>query len=117
MKDKITTTKSGFRVEDVTFHNARKQSAILDELEYEDVQDTEVVAPKSLTPEQVTKYYEDLLSVTSDLDSKRVYSQTIKWIKELQEVKAELSKLRQKELKVMRNEETPDDIEEDDEDV
>ena len=29
----VTTTKNGFRVEDITFKGARKQSAILDEID------------------------------------------------------------------------------------
>ena len=114
MRDKMTTTRSGFRVEDVTFHKARRQSEIVNELNL-DIEDEEITveAPKSLTPEQVIKYYENLISVTSDLDAKRVYAQTIRWIKEMQELKLTVSRYRELEARRKSVEETPDDIQED----
>lgn len=112
--NRVTTTRSGFRVEDVTFRNARRQSEIVNELGLEEEEDDVLVeAPKSLTPEQVIRYYETLIKNTQDLDSKRVYSQTIKWIKELQEAKQKLVKVREREIIEEAKQTTPDDIEED----
>ena len=112
--NRVTTTRSGFRVEDVTFRNARRQSEIVNELGLEEEEDDVLVeAPKSLTPEQVIRYYATLIKNKQDLDSKRVYSQTIKWIKELQEAKQKLVKVREREIIEEAKQTTPDDIEED----
>ena len=50
----MTTTKNGFRVEDITFKGARRQCEIDNEIEHEEGENTQdVKAPVSLTPEQV----------------------------------------------------------------
>ena len=92
----VTTTKNGFRVEDVTFKNARRQSAILDEIEQEDYQEDYIQAPVSLTPEQVKDFYKKKIEVAKDSNEKRLYSQTISWIDELAETKKKLFNLEQK---------------------
>lgn len=98
-----TTTTKGFRVEDITFHNARRQSAVEEELraenpnDYEEVE--EVKAPISITPEQVISFYKQKIEVAKDSNEKRVYSQTIKWIIELSETKKKLFNLEAKMVK------------------
>lgn len=106
----ITSTR-GFKVEDVTFKHARRQNEIEKELNYETVAETEVEVPVSLTPEQVIDYYQTLINLSDDTKEKVLFSQTIKWIKELQKVKAELVvyKLR-KEREEEASFKTPDDI-------
>lgn len=100
----VTTTRNGFRVEDITFKNARQQSAILDEMEIEELPEDEVKAPVSLTPEQVKAFY--LLKINSARDSneKRVYAQTVRWIDELLETKKKLIVLESKEVGEVKDE-------------
>ena len=106
----VTTTKNGFRVEDITFKGARKQSAILDEIEHEDVEEEYVKAPVSLTPEQVKVFYVQKINVAKDSNEKRVYAQTIKWIDDLLETKKKLFALEAKEVSEVKDETGIDDI-------
>ena len=92
----VTTTKNGFRTEDITFRGARLQSAILDEIEQEDSVEVQVQAPVSLTPEQVKDFYKRKIEVAKDSNEKRLYSQTIQWIDELAETRKKLFNLEQK---------------------
>ena len=93
-----TTTKNGFRVEDITFRNARRQSEILNEVDnQEEVVEDDIKAPVSLTPEQVKMFYLSKIAVSKDSNEKRVYAQTIKWIDELLETKRKLILLESKE--------------------
>ena len=108
----VTTTKNGFKVEDITFRGTRKQSEIEKELDQNiDSQEEEVKAPVSLTPEQVKSFYTQKISVAKDSNEKRVYSQTIKWIDELAETKKKLFALESKEV-VNNDDGTASDIEE-----
>lgn len=107
----MTTTRNGFKVEDITFRGARKQSEILNEIEQEEVPEEEVQAPVSLTPEQVKDYYKAKIIVAKDSNEKRVYSQTIKWIDELTETKKKLFALEAKQV-VENDDGTGDSIEE-----
>lgn len=94
----VTTTKNGFRTEDITFKHARLQSEILKEMGEEVVENTDdVKAPVSLTPEQVKGFYQSKIAVSRDSNEKRLYSQTIKWIDELAETKKKLFALEAKE--------------------
>lgn len=106
----VTTTRNGFRTEDITFRNARLQSAILDEMEREELPEDEVKAPVSLTPEQVKQFYTEKIKVARDSNEKRVYAQTIKWIDELSETKKKLFALEAKEV-VNNDDGTADSIE------
>ena len=94
----MTTAKNRFRVEDITYHGARKQSEIENEIEREEEPEQEIKAPVSMTPEQGIEFYKAKIANTSDSNEKRVYSQTIVWIKELQSTKKELVALREKEI-------------------
>lgn len=107
----VTTTRNGFRTEDITFRNARLQSAILDEMEHEEIPEEEVKAPVSLTPEQVKQFYMSKIAVARDSNEKRLYSQTIKWIDELSETRKKLFALEAKEV-VENDDGTADSIEE-----
>ena len=110
MQNRVTTTK-GFRCEDITFRGERKQSEIDKELNQEiDVQEDNVKAPVSLTPEQVKSFYMQKIEVAKDSNEKRVYSQTIKWIDELLETKKKLFALESKEVE-SKDDGTPEDIE------
>lgn len=110
MSQQRTTTTSHFRVEDVTFKKARKQSEIDRELGVEPTLNTEdVEAPVSLTPEQIKSFYEKKIQATEDQAQKRVYAQTIRWIDELQKVKVELYQYKAKELRGVDTD-TPNDI-------
>lgn len=95
-----TTTAMGknFRVENVTYQHARKQSEIENEIEREEEPVQDVKPPVSLTPEQVIEFYKAKIVTTSDSNEKRLYSQTITWIKELQSTKRELLAIREKEI-------------------
>ena len=106
-----TTTKNGFRVEDITFKHARRQSEIDNEIQHEDVEQEEVKAPVSLTPEQVKSFYVLKIATSKDSNEKKLYSQTIKWIDELLETKKKLFALEAKEV-VDNDDGTADDIEE-----
>ena len=107
----VTTTIKGFRVEDVTFKNARRQCEIDKEIEHTDKEQEQVKAPISLTPEQVKAFY--LLKINSARDSneKRVYAQTIKWIDEMVDTKKKLFAFEAKEV-VDNDDGTADSIEE-----
>ena len=107
----VTTTRNGFRTEDITFRNARRQCEIDNEIEREDVVEDEVKAPVSLTPEQVKMFYVSKIAVAKDSNEKRVYAQTIKWIEELLETKKKLFALEAKEV-VDNDDGTADSIEE-----
>ena len=98
MKNDVTTTKNGFRVEDITFKNARRQCEIDNEIEHEEVDTEEVKAPVSLTPEQVKEFYKSKIVSAKDSNEKRVYAQTIRWIDELAETKKKLFALESKEV-------------------
>lgn len=107
----VTTTRNGFRVEDITFKNARRQCEIENEIDRPESEEGSVKAPISLTPEQVKEFYKMKISLSSDSNEKRVYSQTINWIDELSEVKKKLFLLESKEV-VENDDGTADDIEE-----
>ena len=107
----VTTTRNGFRTEDITFRNARLQSAILDEMNREELPEEDVKAPVSLTPEQVKQFYMIKITVARDSNEKRVYAQTIKWIDELLETKKKLFALESKEV-VENDDGTGDSIDE-----
>ena len=107
----VTTTRSGFVTEDITFRNARRQCEIENEIEHEEVEETVVKAPVSLTPEQVKDFYMKKIATAKDSNEKRVYSQTIKWIDEMLETKKKLLVLESKEV-VNNDDGTADDIEE-----
>ena len=111
MSNNMTTTLKGFRVEDVTFKNARKQSEIDKEIGVEEVESSEVKAPISITPEQVKEFYQRKIECATDSNEKRVYSQTIAWIDELAETKKKLFALESKEV-VDNDDGTADSIEE-----
>ena len=109
MRNNVTTTMNGFRVEDITFKGARRQCEIDNEIEHEDGENiNDVQAPVSLTPEQVKSFY--MLKITNSKDSneKRVYAQTIRWIDELLDTKKKLFALEAKE--VVDNDGTSEDI-------
>lgn len=111
MSNRVTTTMNGFRVEDVTFKHARRQSEIDNEIEREEEQEDDVKAPVSLTPEQVKAFYMLKISASKDSNEKRVYAQTIRWIDELLETKKKLFTLEAKEV-VNNDDGTADSIEE-----
>ena len=111
MSDNMTTTMKGFRVEDITFKNARRQCEIDNEIEREDIEQEEVKAPVSLTPEQVKEFYMLKIASSKDSNEKRVYAQTIRWIDELLDTKKKLFALESKEV-VDNDDGTADDIEE-----
>lgn len=100
----MTTTRNGFRVEDITFKNARQQSAILDEMEHEELPEEDIKAPVSLTPEQVKAFYMLKIASAKDSNEKRVYAQTIKWIDELLETKKKLIAFEAKEVGEVKDE-------------
>lgn len=110
--NEVTTTRNGFRVEDITFKNARKQSEILKEMEQEEVlPEDNIQAPVSLTPEQVKAFYMLKIASTVDSNEKRLYAQTIRWIDELLDTKKKLFALEAKEV-VENDDGTANDIEE-----
>ena len=111
MSNRVTTTMNGFRVEDITFKHARRQSEIDNEIEREEEQEDDVKAPVSLTPEQVKAFYMLKISASKDSNEKRVYAQTIRWIDELLETKKKLFTLEAKEV-VNNDDGTADSIEE-----
>ena len=103
---RVTTTQNGFRVEDITFRNARQQSEILREMGEEVIEDGDnIKAPVSLTPEQVKSFFQSKIAVAKDSNEKRLYSQTIVWIDELLETKKKLIALEAKESLVKKDEE------------
>lgn len=91
----------GFRVEDVTFKNARRQSEIESELEGEDLQVGDVQIPTSLTPEQVKEYFLLKSQNVSEKES-RVFLQAVKMIDELLETRKKLFNL---EFKIVEEKE------------
>lgn len=103
---RVTTTQNGFRVEDITFRNARQQSEILREMGEEVIEEGDSIkAPVSLTPEQVKSFFQSKIAVAKDSNEKRLYSQTIVWIDELLETKKKLIALEAKEALVKEDEE------------
>lgn len=115
MKNDVTTTTKGFRVVDITFKNARKQSEILDELPEESVEDNTTV-PVSTTPEQIIKYYKSKIEGTRNAKERKVYEVTIQWIEERFALDKKCTELEQK-IDVYRKatevrEENSEDIEE-----
>lgn len=105
----VTTVKSGFRVEDITFKNARRQSAIENECSEEEIVSNEVQAPISLTPEQVKKFIRSKSEGTQNMQERKVYNQILRWIDELLETRKQLINLKSKEeVKEKVNEEVGD---------
>ena len=106
----VTTTKNGFRTEDVTFRHARQQSEIDKEISHNTEQNEEdIQVPVSLTPEQVVAFYLLKIQCAKDSNEKRVYAQTIRWIDELLDTKKKLFALEAKEVKE-NDDETADSI-------
>ena len=104
-----------FRTEDITFKNARRQSAVEDELRAENpelYEEDEIEIPVSITPEQVINFYKQKIDVAKDSNEKRLYSQTIKWIIELSDVKKKLNILEAKTSKKAEDTEYDNGIEE-----
>ena len=95
----VTTTRNGFRVEDITFKNARRQCAIDNEVEKSEETEDSIQAPVSLTPEQVKSFYMLKIASAKDSNEKRVYAQTIRWIDELLDTKKKLFAFEAKEVK------------------
>lgn len=95
----VTTTRNGFRVEDITFKNARRQCEIDNEVENSEETEDSIQAPVSLTPEQVKSFYMLKIASAKDSNEKRVYAQTIRWIDELLDTKKKLFALEAKEVK------------------
>lgn len=109
--NKVTTTMNGFRVEDITFRNARRQSEIENEIEdYAEGGSNDVKAPVSLTPEQVKGFYTSKIENTRDINEKKLYEVTIRWIDDMLETKKKLIALENKEV-VVNDDGTADDIE------
>lgn len=104
----VTTTRNGFRVEDITFKNARRQCEIDNEVEKSEETEDSIQAPVSLTPEQVKSFYILKIASAKDSNEKRVYAQTIRWIDELLDTKKKLFALEAKEVK--ENDGTADSI-------
>ena len=111
-RDNVTTTKNGFRVEDLTFKGARRQSEVAKEIEAErrannpdaDTEDTTV--PVSLTPEAVKTFYTSKANATVDMREKRIYLQTLKWIDEMLDLRKKYVALQLKQV----NEDTSSDL-------
>ena len=107
-----TTSKNGFRIEDVTFKKARMQNEILNE----GVSDTscepvEVKVPESLTPEQVKQYLAESVKSMEDTNKKKkVYAQMFNWINELLELRKKIRKYELDEMRRRDSSETPSDI-------
>ena len=95
----VTTTRNGFRVEDITFKNARRQCEIDNEVEKSGETEDSIQAPVSLTPEQVKSFYMLKIASAKDSNEKRVYAQTIRWIDELLDTKKKLFAFEAKEVK------------------
>lgn len=107
----MTTTRNGFKVEDVTFRNARRQSEIENEIERnEDEDNSRVQPPVSLTPEQVKSFYISKIATSKDSNEKRVYAQTIKWINEMLAVKKKLLSIEAKEVGEVKDETGIDEV-------
>lgn len=99
MSKNITTARGGmFRVEDVTFHNARKQSEVAKELGFAEETSDKVELPTSLTPEQLIKYYKECADNTNVTKEKVAYSQTSKYLQEYLELKQKLLKYQTQEF-------------------
>ncbi len=94
----MTTTEGAFRVENVSFKRARKQSEILKERQPESVSDSTTDVPVSLTPEQVKNFYSIKANGTLNMGEKRLYEQTIKWIDELFELRKKVAFIEAKQL-------------------
>ena len=92
----VATARAGFRVEDVTFHHARRQSEIEKEIEQPEETERVVKAPVSLTPEQVKSFYKEKIAVARDSNEKIVYSQTITWVDELFKLRKKVVELEEK---------------------
>lgn len=113
MPTSCTTSRMGFRVEDITFHSARKQNDILNEIPKDNSNDFEPEVPVSTTPEQIISYFNTIIDTTSDNNKKRIFTQAVRWIKEMGDLRKELISYKLKEMKHENIEETPDDIQSD----
>lgn len=99
MSNQMTTTQNGFRVEDVTYKRARRQSEIDNEIDRPEEKDEgDIKPPVSLTPEQVKAFYLSKIALATDTNEKRVYAQTIRWIDDLLDTKKKLIALELKEV-------------------
>lgn len=79
----MVTTKDSIRVEDITFHGARSQREVEREiLAKQGITDIDrpTAVPNSFTPEQLIKFYEECS--VREKDRVKVYSHTIKVIRE-----------------------------------
>lgn len=100
----------GFRIEDVTFKNARRQSEIDSELG-EDLQVGDVQIPTSLTPEQVKEYFL-LKSQNVPEKESRVFLQAVRMIDELLETRKKLFNLESKIVEEKEDDGTMQSVEE-----
>ena len=93
-----TAMGKNFRVENITYKHARKQSEIENEGESEEEPGQDEKPNVALKHEKVMEVYKAKIANTSDSNEKRVYSQTITWIKDLLTTKKELLAIREKEI-------------------
>lgn len=107
-----TTLRSGLvkDVVNITYTGGRKQSEILNEIHGEAQVSGEPEVPMSSTPEQVILYFEEIVADTSDMQKKHIYSQAIKWIKELEKRKADEVAEKIKNITSKRAEELDGDL-------
>ena len=98
MRDKVTTTKMGFRVQDITFKDARRQSAIDEELgnNTEEYSDGDIPVPVSFTPEQVINFLNAKGDSTQNMNERKLYKQISAWVDELFKLKKKVTQLEQK---------------------
>lgn len=109
-KGDMTTTQGIFKVEDITFKNARKQSAIKEEIEAEKSEHRkqhkdDIKVPVSLTPEQVKSFLLKRIEYCQDSNEKRLYSQCLMWIDELVVLKRKYIDLEEKFLLAVQQKE------------
>lgn len=93
-----TATLAGFRREDISFHNARRQSEIENEIGKEQLVKDEVEVPVSTTPEQLIAYFRDCVEQENDRDKRHLYSQAAKYIERMLVLEQKLIKYKIKEV-------------------
>lgn len=93
MPNNMTTTQNGFRVEDITFRGARKQSEIDKEKPSDTSNTGSSVIPVSLTPEQVIQFYNRKISETHNSREQEVYNKTIQWISDCESLRKKVASL------------------------
>ncbi len=99
-----------FRVEDITFKGARRQSEILKEMGETPKETAVSGVPVSMTPEQVKQFYLSRAEETDNMRERALYHLTVKWIDDMLFYKKRVTEYELREEKIAETKDTSTEV-------